>query len=295
MAKRKVLVTGAAGYVAAQVVPALRQRFDCRLVDARPLGGPDAADSGFRIADLSREDYPSNAPLFAGIDTVVHLAYLHPARRGDSTTAAAYLSERVNVDMAFHVYQLSLEAGVRRVVMASSNHAADWYEGLIHSGRKDIVQPWERAVSDNFYGWAKEAYEHLGFVYAAGRLGRRLEVVQVRIGAPRPIRLADVRGDLTHFRRDLGAYVSPRDLTQLLIRAIETPDIRDPYGIPFQIFYGISDNTRKFWSIANAREVLGYAPEDDSEVVFADEIREHLLALDGPLPPRDFNPGPGTA
>ena len=30
--------------------------------------------------------------------------------------------------------QVSLEAGVQRVVMASSNHAADFYEPLIHSG-----------------------------------------------------------------------------------------------------------------------------------------------------------------
>ena len=47
--------------------------------------------------------------------------------------------------------------------------------------------------------------------------------------------------------------------------------------MPFQVFYGISDNTRTFWSIANARRVIGYAPEDDSEVVYADEIRRWVL------------------
>lgn len=48
--------------------------------------------------------------------------------------------------------------------------------------------------------------------------------------------------------------------------------IDDRYGVPFQIFYGVSDNARTFWSITNAREVIGYAPEDDSEVRFADDI-----------------------
>jgi hypothetical protein len=29
--------------------------------------------------------------------------------------------------------------------------------------------------------------------------------------------------------------------------------------------------------LVNARRVIGYAPEDDSELVFADEIRSHLV------------------
>ena len=39
----------------------------------------------------------------------------------------------------------------------------------------------------------------------------------------------------------------------------------------------MSANTRSAWSLANARKVIGYAPEDDSEVVYADEIRTHIL------------------
>ncbi len=42
--------------------------------------------------------------------------------------------------------------------------------------------------------------------------------------------------------------------------------------MPFQIFYGVSNNARTFWSITNAREVIGYAPQDDSEIAFADDI-----------------------
>ena len=45
----------------------------------------------------------------------------------------------------------------------------------------------------------------------------------------------------------------------------------------FQIFYGVSNNARAFWSIANARKVIGYAPQDDSEVTFADDIRRVLI------------------
>jgi hypothetical protein len=34
----------------------------------------------------------------------------------------------------------------------------------------------------------------------------------------------------------------------------------------------VSGNTHNFWSIVNARRVIGYAPEDDSQVNFADQI-----------------------
>jgi len=53
---------------------------------------------------------------------------------------------------------------------------------------------------------------------------------------------------------------------------VEAPDIADAHGVPFLIVYGISGNTHGFWSIVNAREKIGYAPEDDSQVVFAEQI-----------------------
>ena len=43
------------------------------------------------------------------------------------------------------------------------------------------------------------------------------------------------------------------------------------------VFNGMSANTRSTWSLANARRVIGYAPEDDSEAVYIDEIRTHIL------------------
>ena len=71
-------------------------------------------------------------------------------------------------------------------------------------------------------------------------------VVMVRIGAPRDLNIAEYRGDLVTYKRDLGAYISPRDLTRLFMKAIETSDIDNEYGIPWQIVYGISNNTRAF-------------------------------------------------
>jgi hypothetical protein len=100
-----------------------------------------------------------------------------------------------------------------------------------------------------------------------------LENVHLRIGGPRE---ADIDrcgpGDLKKAHRALGAYLSVRDQVQLVIASIETENIEDANGVPFQIFYGISGNTHKFWSIANARKVIGYAPEDNSAIRFADQV-----------------------
>jgi hypothetical protein len=274
---RTVLVTGAAGFVASLMLPAFREAYALRLVDVKREDRDGRRVEGVILHDLHDPDLDLHRPLFRGVDAVVHLARFRPSSNLD------YLEHRKNVDLAYHVYQVALEEGVRRVVMASSNHAADWYEPLVHAGEREIVLPEERPLARSFYGWGKATYEHMGFLYAQGALGRRLEVIQVRIGHPTDLateRFEDRPGQL---KRNLGAYISGRDITQLFRRCIDTPDIENEHGVPFQIFYGRSNNTRAFWSIANARRVIGYAPEDDSEVTYAAMIDELLTGSAGRL------------
>ncbi|HEV2067022.1 MAG TPA: hypothetical protein VGR08_09295, partial [Thermomicrobiales bacterium] len=64
--------------------------------------------------------------------------------------------------------------------------------------------------------------------------------------------------------------------TQLFMKSVDTPGIEDEFGVPFHIFYGVSNNARTFWSITNARKVIGSAPEDDSELRFASDIARLL-------------------
>ncbi|MDQ3539413.1 MAG: NAD(P)-dependent oxidoreductase, partial [Chloroflexota bacterium] len=190
---------------------------------------------------------------------------------------AVYEDERKNVDMMQRVYDLALATGVPRVVAASTNQAAKWYEQPYYAGLRDRVSPEDYPRPDSFYGWAKAAYESLGFLYACGTLGRKLEVIQIRIVAPREIDAAAFEDrPKAQYIRDLTGYVSARDLTQLFTKSVDTPEIEDEFGVPFHIFYGVSNNARTFWSITNARKVIGYKPEDDSELRFADDIARLL-------------------
>ncbi|HZG69263.1 MAG TPA: NAD-dependent epimerase/dehydratase family protein, partial [Herpetosiphonaceae bacterium] len=209
-------------------------------------------------------------PFFVGVDVVVHCCFHRAA--GDDPQAQ-YDGERRNVDMMQRVYQLSLDYGVRRVVAASTNQAAKWYEQPYFAGLRDRVTPEDYPRPDGFYGWAKAAYESLGFVYACGSLGRKLEVIHLRIVVPREIDARNFEDQpRERYIRELAGYISDRDLRQLFVKSIETPRIEDEYGVPFHIFYGVSNNARTFWSITNARKVIGYQPEDDSEVRFAADI-----------------------
>lgn len=275
MAKKKVVVTGASGYVAGRMLDALRERYSVVLLDVKATNRDGEEVDGIEIVDLLERDRDLYRGHFSGADAVVHCGFV----RGDGPENR-FWAEHSNVAMAHNVYQTCVEEGVRRAVVISSNHAADYYERLIWSDRLEYVTPDMSPLSDNFYGWAKAAYELLGFAYATGNVndGKRLEVVQLRVGGPRETDIdRSSADDLKKMHRGLGAYLSVRDQVQLAVKSIETENIDDENGIPFQIFYGISGNTHNFWSLANARRVIGYAPEDNSAVKFADKIAEVMM------------------
>ena len=105
--------------------------------------------------------------LFRGVDAVVHLAHLRPA---SDSLHDRYLAERGDVDMAYLVYQLALDEGVKRVVVASSNHATDFYERPLRAGQMDTVYP-ERAAAPAG-----------GQLLRLGQRGLRAPRVRVRLG-----------------------------------------------------------------------------------------------------------------
>ncbi|HEX5912750.1 MAG TPA: NAD(P)-dependent oxidoreductase, partial [Rubrobacter sp.] len=238
--RRRVLLTGATGYIAGQLLPAFRERYDLRLIDVREVDASGNTIEGVETFDLLSDEDSTLEPLFSDVDVVVHCGHLKP--EGDDPEAL-YRGERRNVDMMQRVYRLALEHGVERVVAASTNQAAKWYENPFYAGLKDRVDPEDYPRPDSFYGWAKAAYEPLGFLYACGSLGRKLEIVQIRIVVPREIDASLFEHEPpARYVRELAGYISERDMQQLFCKSVETADIEDEYGVPFHIFYGVSDN-----------------------------------------------------
>jgi uronate dehydrogenase len=52
-------------------------------------------------------------------------------------------------------------------------------------------------------------------------------------------------------------WCSPRDLAQLLLKCLRT-------DLAFAVFFGVSNNTGRFWDISNAQRLVGYEPVDDA-------------------------------
>jgi hypothetical protein len=255
----------------------LCERWDIVALDVTRTTRDGKTIPEINIVDLTSPDRDSYREYFRAADAVIHCGFVRPPD-GDSSwqnnSEAKFRSEYTNIGMAYNIYKTAQEENIPRVVVASSNHAADYYERLIWDDKFDVVTPEMRPLSDNFYGWSKASYELLGFVFASGQMdGKKLEVVQWRIGGPRETDIDDVEpGDIKTLHRALGAYLSVRDQTQQAIKMVETADISDDNGVPFLIVYGISGNTHNFWSIANARRKIGYSPEDNSQIKFADKI-----------------------
>lgn len=132
--------------------------------------------------------------------------------------------------------------------MASSNHAADWCEhALVHERKMDMICP-ELLANKN------------PRCSPAGDSVDAWKCIMVRIGHPHELNPRTFADNPSDHKRHLGAYTSKRDLCQLFVCSIESPSLNNTHGIPWQVVYGISNNTRAFWSLANAHHVLGYAP-----------------------------------
>ena len=288
MKKLQVLITGAEGYLGSRLAQDFSDReFTIRLTDiagGKEWGGGDK--KYVAPMDLLHDDSASSDEALSGIDVVVHAATSRPDsdRTGAGTGAESRFSiELDNLRIAQSLMAKAMKAGVRRVVILSSNHATDWYEtcDLLTEGRLS-ASVFPAAV--DFYGWARSAIELLTIPYSVGTFGYKLEVVILRVGAPRELiakdyLVFDAEGNLVAFdrarlHRDLGAFLSRRDFAQLVALAITSPQVRGLGDLPWLITYATSQNARAFWSLDTARLRLGYVPMDDSDSRFAGLIRE---------------------
>ena len=165
----------------------------------------------------------------------------------------------VNINGTYTVFEAARRAGVPRVVFASSNHAVGFHTPDEYPLPEDVT-----ALPDTYYGVSKVAGEGLGALYAK-RYG--LDVICVRILScfPEPPNL-----------RALSTWLSPDDAGRLFeaCLAVEKPGYR--------IVYGVSANTRGGWVSLDGARALGYEPQDDAEVYFAE-----LTAEFGPIDPAD--------
>jgi len=249
-----VLVTGAAGRIGRMLIAPLRATGDrVTLTDLRP-------DDAEEITPLDVTDTAAVIAACHGVDAIVHLAGV-PGEAPFPTVNA------VNVGGTHNILEGAVAAGVRRVIIASSNHAVGFYrrsdatpvsgsganKGDLSAAdmRVELADP-AAPRPDTFYGWSKAAMEALGSLYH-DRYG--LEVIALRIGTcfARP---PDTRA--------LSTWLSPRDVGRVVLACLTAENVG------YRAVFAVSDNTRRWWSIDGTTE-LGFVSADDAEE-FAPEL-----------------------
>ncbi|WP_374971181.1 NAD-dependent epimerase/dehydratase family protein [Terrabacter sp. BE26] len=245
-------LTGASGRIATTLRPRLRAAGHRLVLCEAPGVAVADVDPGLeRTVACDVRDVEAQAEAFAGADLVVHLA-----AHADERPWPDILS--VNIDGTRAVCEAARLAGVGRLLLASSVHAAGYVPVDSPLASEGMPLP----APDTYYGVSKAALEALGGMYA-GRFG--MTVVSARImnfdGSPAG-------------PRSLQAWLSADDMARLVLAVLTTE------ATGHHVVWGVSRNTRRRVDLRPGL-AIGFDPQDDAEA-YASGVQEQ----DPSLPPK---------
>jgi uronate dehydrogenase len=229
---KRVLITGAAGQIGRALRKAWHGKYWMRLSDIAPLdpAGPNEECIQADIADLAAMER-----LTQDIECIAHFGGHAIEGHWDQVLEP-------NIIGVYNVLEAARRHKVRRVILASSNHAIGFYR------REVMLQSSAQPRPDGLYGVTKAFCEAMGSLYA-NKHG--LTVACLRIGSFK-------NPDKPEEPRQLSTWISHRDMVHLCERCFEAPDYH------FAIVYGASNNTRAIWDNSEVAH-LGYRPRDNAE------------------------------
>ncbi|WP_397459353.1 NAD-dependent epimerase/dehydratase family protein [Pseudomonas asplenii] len=243
----RLLLTGAAGGLGKVLRESLRPYARVlRLSDITEMAPAVDDREEIQLCDLS--DKQAVHQLVEGVDAILHFGGVSVERSFEEILGA-------NICGVFHVYEAARRHGVKRVIFASSNHVIGFYK------QSETIDARVPHRPDSYYGLSKSYGEDMASFYF-DRYG--IETVSIRIGSS----FAQPQN-----RRMLSSWLSFDDLTQLIERALYTPNVGHT------VVYGVSGNRYIWWDNHLAAH-LGYQPKDSSEP-FRAEVEAQ------PAPPAD--------
>jgi len=233
---KTILMTGAAGRIGTFLRPELAGKYKLRLSDINPIRDLKPGETFVR-ADISKMS--DALKVTKGVDAVVHFGGQSGEHDWEHILSA-------NIIGFYNTLEAARRNGVKRFLVATSNHAVGFYPITKTIDHRVYPKP------DSRYGVSKVFNEALASLYA-DRYG--MQMFCMRIGN---VNRAPID------RRRLAIWISARDMAQLVTIGIERPNLQ------FEVVYGISDNARTWFDNTNAYR-MGYQPRDHSET-YADDI-----------------------
>ncbi len=194
---------------------------------------------------------------FEGLDAIIHLA-------ADPRPEAPWESvKKNNLEATYNVYNEVKNAGVKKIIFASTNHTQHGDTLLSTPETLDLKK--NRILSlenntnpDSLYAVSKLFGEDLGKFFSEQH---KIKFIGLRIGwivkGDDPTIMCGTPSE--DYLRSM--YLSHRDCIQAFERALESS--RD-----YLIAYAISNNSRKVFDLKETSRALNFYPEDDSENYF---------------------------
>jgi len=262
-----VLVSGAFGRVGTALIDHLDTTYSFTYFDRSTLSGYESV-----VGEVN--DYETFEPAFQGQDAVVHLA---AAAAVDSDWNEVLESNIIGVR---NCLRAARENEVETVVFASSNHVVGMYEEEhapalyerdypLHLDHTTPVRP------DSYYGtskiWGESLCRYFVENFEYPKRTYQLRLCSVRYPEyDHPYGDAERGVDNEAWERGSEAYDeavarlkamwhSRRDVANLVECCLEDDEVE------FGVFYGVSDNSRRWVDIEHANSVLGYEPSDSAD------------------------------
>ena len=243
----RVLVTGAGGVIGSAVLKQLRGKCDLVALDRDEVAGVTDVCS-----DVSNFEAVRN--VMAGVDVVVHLAgEIH-------SDWAGYLAS--NVVGTYNVFEAAHQAGVKRVVFASSGSVTAGWErekpitDLVEGNYAEVPEVWDKLTHETLprpaglYGCTKMWGEGLARHYSDST---KMSVICLRIGG---VNAQDRPMTTRHY----SVWCSQGNIARMVETCVfASADLK------FDVFYVVSNNKWAYRDMAHAKDVLGFEPEGSAE------------------------------
>jgi len=243
--KKHVVVTGGSGRLGTYVVDRLKQNHAVTVLDINPPKTNDVDHLNLNITDLA-----GLTKAFKGVDAIVHLAAVPNPR-----TSSPQACFTVNTQGTWTVLQAAEDAGVKRVVVASSDAATglhynpkDWAPQYLPVDEAHPLRPSE------VYSLTKEITESVCRCFS---VRGKVEVIAIRPGhivfEPEYPELSTRGSDVQNYH--LWGFVAPEDVAQGFELALGIAD-----GSYDCIFIGAADGLNERPTLELFKERFGFEP-----------------------------------
>jgi len=244
----KVLVTGMSGRIGSAVRKRLEGKYELFALNRRPVPGITTCQAD--IADME-----AIRPAFEGMDAVVHLAAGFEREGLDRLLQS-------NINGTYNVFECAYQAGVKRVLYASSGRVISNYEldepykAIVEGRYEDVPSGWQRITHEapvrphSIYACSKLWGEAIARYYAES-FG--MSSIVIRVGYVNDEDRPDSMRRFTH-------WASQRDSAQMVEKCLAAPA-----DLKFAIFFLTSNNKWGYRDLEHPRKLVGYEPEDSAD------------------------------